>query len=260
MYILSLIVPVLLYYASFVPIAQLAISETTLIVHQNDSFHVHKFTTSLVTLFSSLILYVLLSIISHWTEPSSHQSSLSCFWQNCCVTRSDKLQFPRWRSHPVSGFGIRGTHSTLRFLSFSAIFHNCSRKQRAPTQTAVMCDLKEKNILAHSQTAPISAARELLQYMWGLWSTSCYTFKLFIVRLRVTGIVWHLKAWSFLRALFPAWLLSICFCCKLRSCGVKCTPLLPLRRNGFPALTSSSVSYFASLTIILSHLHRVHGD
>lgn len=127
-------------------------------------------------------------------------------------------------------------------LSLSAIFHNCSRKQRAPTQTAVMCDLKEKNILAHSQTAPVSAARELLQYMRGLWSTSCYTFKLFIVRLRVTGIVWHLKAWSFLRALFPAWLLSICFSFKLRSCGVKCTSLLPLRRNGFPALTRSMVS------------------
>lgn len=175
-------------------------------VHQNDSSHVHKFAISFVTLFSSLILYVLLSSLSHWTQHSSYQSSLSCFWQNCCVTRSDKLQFPRWRSRCVLYQALGSEEHALPWGFFLQSFTTVAERS-VPRHRLRLCAIWEKkNVLAHSQTAPISAAEEL-QYMWILQSTSCYTFQLFIVWLWVTGMVWHLKAWS----LFKSFIFSVGF-------------------------------------------------
>lgn len=90
--------------------------------------------------------------------------------------------------------------NTLCPEGFSAeIFHNCSGEERAPTQAAVVRDLKEKKMfwLIPKQPPYQPQTRYNTRRAREVHPVS----HLFIVRLWVTGMVWHLKAWSLFRSI-----------------------------------------------------------
>lgn len=163
------------------------------------------------------------------------------FWQRRCVTRSDKLQFPRLEERPVSGFGIRGTRSTLRFFSprsFTTVADGSVPWHR------LRCCLKELKCFGPVHKQPSYRPQKGNNPRGALWvhpvtPLSCLSAAVGDCH----GLAF--KGSVIVEDLFSMWVLSICFF-TLRSCGV----ITSVKEGWFP-----SIDQLISETVLLNPDH-----